>query len=398
LGSDAAALKLAPLVRAWPGEAQHQRAVLGLECLRAIGSDTALMQINGIAQKVKFKGLQEKARECMEAIAKDRGLSRAQLEDRIVPDCGLDERGRRVFDFGPRQFSFALGPDLKPLVRDPAGKLAANLPKPGVKDHVDRANQAVEEWKLLKKQVQEVAKVQAVRLEQAMVTGRRWTCADFESLLVRHPLMTHLTRLVVWGGYDPSGRLTATFRVTEDQTCADVDDETFELEGLAEVGIVHPLHLSEDLRSAWGELFSDYEIVPPFPQLGRETYRLEAGEEESREITRFAKIKLPAISLIGTLERLAWLRGIPEDGGGFYEHSKPFYGANVTAVVQYQGVAIGFIAEFEDQSVERCFFVPGIYTPRMYPDHQNAVLLGEVDPVAISEVLRDLHVITAKGL
>jgi hypothetical protein len=26
------------------------------------------------------------------------------LEDRIVPDLGLDETGRRAFDFGPRQF------------------------------------------------------------------------------------------------------------------------------------------------------------------------------------------------------------------------------------------------------------------------------------------------------
>src|SRR5262249_12765726 len=37
LGGDAAVLKLTPLVRAWPGESQHQRAVHGLECLRAVG-------------------------------------------------------------------------------------------------------------------------------------------------------------------------------------------------------------------------------------------------------------------------------------------------------------------------------------------------------------------------
>ena len=63
LGSDDTALKLTPLVRAWPGESQHQRAVFGLECLRAIGTDVALMQLNGIAQKVSFKGLKAKARE-----------------------------------------------------------------------------------------------------------------------------------------------------------------------------------------------------------------------------------------------------------------------------------------------------------------------------------------------
>jgi hypothetical protein len=109
-GGDVSVLKLTPLVRAWPGESQHQRAVFGLECLRAISSDTALMQLNGIAQKLKFKGLKQKATEFMEAIAKDKGLTRNQLEDRIVPDCDLDERGSRVFDFGSRQFRFCSGP------------------------------------------------------------------------------------------------------------------------------------------------------------------------------------------------------------------------------------------------------------------------------------------------
>ena len=35
-------------------------------------------QINGIAQKIKFKGLKAKALECMEGIAKERGFTRAE--------------------------------------------------------------------------------------------------------------------------------------------------------------------------------------------------------------------------------------------------------------------------------------------------------------------------------
>src|SRR5919199_788970 len=174
-------------------------AVMGLEVLRAIGSDTALMQINGIAQKVQFKGLQAKAREAMEEIARERGFTPEQLEDRIVPDCDLDSQGSRSFDFGPRQFRFALGADLKPLIRDESGALKPELPKPGAKDDPAKAQQAVSEWKLLKKQVAEVAKIQAVRLEQAMGNGRRWSAEEFMRLLVDHPLMTHLVQRLVWG-------------------------------------------------------------------------------------------------------------------------------------------------------------------------------------------------------
>ena len=79
--------------------------MLGLGVLGQIGTDTALMLLSGIAEKVKFKALQQRAREAMDEIAAAKGMSKAELEDRIVPACGLDERGSRTFDFGPRASS-----------------------------------------------------------------------------------------------------------------------------------------------------------------------------------------------------------------------------------------------------------------------------------------------------
>jgi hypothetical protein len=356
-----------------------------------------MMQLNGIAQKLSFKGLKAKAAEMMEAIAADRNLTRAQLEDRIVPDCDLDERGSRVFDFGPRQFRFVLGTEMKPMVRDPDGKLKTDLPKPGAKDDLALATASVEAWKLLKKQVKEVAKLQAERLEQAMVTGRRWIPSDFETLLVRHPLMTNLVRLLLWGGYDESGRLLRTFRVTEERDYADVNESTASLEGLAKVGVVHPLHLSDAERSAWGEIFGDYEIIPPFAQLGRPVHRLEPEERKAKELVRNKGLRLPAITLVGLLDRHGWARGIPQDAGIFSEHSKAFEGANVTAVIQYDGIPIGGMIDWDDQEVDTCFFVPGIYQPKGYPDHKKALTLGQVDPVVISEVLATLGALAAKS-
>lgn len=398
LGGDASALKLTPMVRAWPGESQHQRAVLGLECLRAIGTDTALMQINGIAQKVAFKGIKAKAGECMEAIAKDRGLTRPQLEDRIVPDCGLDERGTRIFDFGPRQFRLVLGSDVKPMLRDADGKLRPDLPKPSGKDDPTLAANAVAEWKLLKKQVSDVAKIQAVRLEQSMVTGRRWTAEEFELLLVRQPLMQNLVRMLIWGVYDDAGKVAGTFRVTEDLTYADSSDETYTLDSAAQIGIVHPLHLSDAEKAAWGEILGDYEIVPPFRQLGRPVLTLEEGEPKAKELTRWQKVRIPPQSLVFTLEKLGWQRGIPEDAGIFYSHSKPFYGAGVTAVVEYEeGVPAGYMEGWDDQRITRGYFIPGIWKPEMYPDHKQRLQLAAVDPVVISEVLADLETVASKG-
>lgn len=105
LGNDDTARKLTPLIRAWPGESQHKRAVSGLDVLADIGSDVALMLLNGIARKIKFKALQEHAREKINIVAENRGLTMAELEDRLAPDLGLDSSGSLILDFGPRKFT-----------------------------------------------------------------------------------------------------------------------------------------------------------------------------------------------------------------------------------------------------------------------------------------------------
>jgi hypothetical protein len=398
LGSDSSALQLAPYIRKWPGESQHQRAVLGLNCLRAIGSDTALMQINSIGQKAQYNAIKQAARKAIGAIAAERGMTKDQLDDRIIPDCGLGDDGRRVFDFGARKFMFALDSDLKPQIRDEAGKLKSDLPKPTKTDDAQLAEQAVLEWKLIKKQVREVAKVQSGRLEQALLGKRRWTTDEFENFIVNHPLMIHIARRLLWGGYDSDSKLKMTFRITDEKDYADSDDEPVTLDDVNCIGLAHPLHLSVDDIAKWSEVFGDYEIIPPFPQLARKTYALLPEERDAFEITRFAEIKIQVLPMIGITQKLGWIRGTPLDGGLFHQHIKPFATENVTAFIEYPGIPIGYYEGWEDQKIERCYFLRGVYTEAGYHDPRVAkIKLSDIDPVVMSEVLRDLFVLTYRG-
>ena len=399
LGGDQVALKLTPLVRKWPGESQHQRSVTGLDCLRAIGSDMALMQLNGVAQKVKFKGIKQKAQQYMEQIAQQKGLTRSQLEDRVVPDCDLDERGSRTFDFGPRKFFFRLGSDMKPLIRDEDKKLLKDLPKPGAKDDRVKSEDAVAQWKLLKVQLREVLKLQAGRLEQAMVTGRRWPTAEFEAFLVKHPLMTNLARMVIWGAYDAQGKLIGTFRVTEEQDYADAKDQPYALTGVSEVDVIHPMNVEEAIARAGGEVLGDYEIAAPFPQFGRAVYALENAEKKTNDLARFHGLKLVAPTLVFTLEKLGWVRGLAMDGGCFDEHSKQFPGAGVTAIVGYDGtVGMGYIDPNELLTITHVQFVSGMRPASGYGwDKERLLKLGDVPLVVVSEVIADLTSLAAKG-
>lgn len=396
-GGDESAIRLASMIREWPGQGKHQTAVLGLECLRSIGTEMALLQINGIAQKVKFQAIKARAQECMEAIAADLNLTRDQLEDRLVPDCGLDQHGSRVFDFGPRQFRLILGPSLKPLVADAANQRKPDLPKPNAKDDAAKAQDAIAAWKLVKKQIAEVVKVQTRRLEQALVTQRRWPAADFDRIFVRHPFLMNLAQCFVWGIYGADGTLASTFRVTEDRSLGGRHDVPVTLPPDASVGLVHPIQLDPATLAAWGELLSDYEILPPFPQLGRPVLTLTETERRGDTIQRHGDVSIPAVSLAGTLERLGWQRAVPADAGGYDNHGKHFPAAGITAIVQHEPLYIGSLADSPDTPIHECYFTAGAYDRSGWAGGQAKIPIEKIDPLIVSEVLGDLQAVASKG-
>ena len=315
LGNDDTARKLTPLIRAWPGESQHKRATVGLDILAAIGSDIALMQLNGIAQKLKFKALQERAKEKIADIAESRELTVAELEDRLAPDLGLDDNGSLLLDFGPRQFTVSFDETLKPFVRDVSGSRLKDLPKPNKSDDESQANDAVNRYKLLKKDARTVAAQQVARLESAMCLRRRWSPENFQLFLVEHPLVRHLTRRLIWGVYSAENQLLACFRVAEDNSYSTADDDLFTLpEGDISVGIPHVLEISPTDAAAFGQLFADYELLPPFRQLDRNSYALTEAERNASELIRWAGRKCPSGRVMG-LANKGWMRGEPQDGG-----------------------------------------------------------------------------------
>ncbi len=76
-----------------------------------------------------------------------------------------------------------------------------------------------------------------------MCQRRRWTAEQFRTLfLVEHPLVRHLTRRLLWGVYNDENALITCFRVAENSTYSDAQDELFTLP--AGTGIPHVLEIS----------------------------------------------------------------------------------------------------------------------------------------------------------
>lgn len=391
IGADQCARKLAPLVRTWPGESQHQRAVLGLDVLGRIGTDVALMMLNGIAQKVKFKALQERAREKMAEIAAHRGMTAEQLADRLVPDLDLEDDGSKTLDFGPRSFKVGFDEALKPFVIDAAGTKLSELPKPNSKDDASIASAASEVWKAMKKDVRALAAIQILRLELSMANSRRWVGHEFKAFFVEHPLMIHLVKRVVWGVFDGASAraaLISSLRVAEDRSFCDAHDNSYALSDDAIVGIAHPLMLTPASLARWRRLFTDYELIQPFEQLTRACFTLTPDELAQASLNRFAGRTVETKRVLALLNA-GWRKGSPQDAGQIGEVYKPIRpGLSATLPLEQGLNASGMEYVDPSQTLGAIEFSRDETT---WWQRKDLFTLSEVDPISLSEVIRDIE-------
>ncbi|GAA2293924.1 hypothetical protein GCM10009853_057350 [Glycomyces scopariae] len=366
---DAAVRRLTELIREWPGQSQNRKAVRGLEILGHIGSEAALRSVQSIASNAKFKALKKTAAAQIEVIAERLDLSLDQLADCLVPDFGLSSDEPLVLDYGPRRFTVRFDENLKPYVVDDAGKRRASAPKPAAKDDAEAAQAAFERFGLLRKDIKTAAAELVKRMEAAMVDCRTWTVPEFRRYLVDHPVAWQLTGRLVWQCSTGDG--WRSFRLAEDRTAADVEDEPFDLPEDAEVRVAHPINLGEEV-AAWAEVFADYEILQPFQQLARPFYTLTDEERASGRVARFEGGKTGSGPMIGLLKR-GWLYGSARSGPQGHGIFRPFPEGGFLLVVSAPGVHPGYGYDDGEQTLARVEIA--------LPEE------GAVDPARLSEAL-----------
>jgi uncharacterized protein DUF4132 len=288
-------------------------------------------------------------------------------------------------DYGPRGFTAGFDEQLKPYVIDDTGARRTTLPKPGVRDDQDLAPAAYKRFAALKKDVRTVADQQLRRFEQAMVTQRRWTAKEFRTLIVEHPLVWHLARRLVWITED--GR---AFRVAEDRSLADLQDDELTLTEPTRIGVAHPLQISGNLK-AWAEVFEDYEIGQPFPQLNRPTYALTEEECASTELERFHDITVPVGRLLG-MERRGWQRGSAENNGIQVNVLRELPDGRTLVIGVDPGISVGDIGYWPEQRIDRVWLNLG--TRISWRTESQPVPFSELDAITASEILADIVELT----
>ena len=381
--------KLQREIQEWP---QAARGAIASEAVKALAlnpSPRALLLVDGIARKFKFRQVKTAAAEALEFAAAELGITREELSDRIVPNLGFDETMQRIFDYGERIFKVMLTPALDFEVYDQNGKKLKNLPAPGKKDDAAKAAAAYDAFKQMKKQMKTAVSSQKARLEYALSAKREWSAAAWTNLFVKNPLMHQFAIGLVWGVYEDS-RLTQSFRYMEDGSFNTQDGEEYTLPEQARISLVHPIELADEERAAWKEQLSDYEITQPIEQLDRKIYEVTEEEAEHKSMVRFGGCIVNDRALNGKLTGLGWYHGSVQDGGFFDTYYREDAGLGMGVELHFSGNAIGGYYESVTLYDAR-FYKAGTVERGSYvydeADKHKAYRLKEVPPRYFSEMV-----------
>ena len=395
-GGDEAINCLTDYIKEWSKQSLNMRVALAVKAVNAValnGSSYALMTVDNISRKYKSRAVRAAAVDALANAAKQLGLTTQELADKIVPDMGFDEKMCRTFDFGSRKFSVYLTPQLDIEIFEGEKKLK-NLPKIGVNDDPALAEKATADFKEMKKQMKTVVDAQKQRLEYVLMLDRKWTAAAWKALFVKNPLMHCFAIGLIWGIYE-NGCLRTSFRYPDDGSFTNSDDDEIELSEVMQIGLVHPLELTEHEKEAWLEQLDDYKIIQPFDQLRRKVYKVAEIDKNKTACEIFKNTEITNTTLVNRMTKAGWYKGQAQDAGFFYEFIRndisgkekdpdgKLINIGMTAELKFSGTYIGYY-EIEDVTVEELYF--------RLPDaaYNDNMKLGDVNPRYYSEVVLQL--------
>lgn len=346
MGDDNTVKKLIPYITThWPKSGGMPKAVIGLDILASIGSDFAIRTINQILLKTKYKPLLERADDIMTLVAETRGFTKEELDDRLVPTFGLDNKESLTLDFGTRKFNIQINEKLVPSLLDSENKKIKDLPKAVKTDDKIKAKEATKFWKDLKADLKKEATNQLLRFEQAMLNGRKWDVKSFKSLVVDNPILCQLVRHLVWGVIK-NEYTSLLFCINYEGRFLDVAGKEISLGDEEKIYIPHPLTIGSSFDD-WKKYLVTNKINQPFPQISRQTYY--KHEDKNNDFFGVNGAKVPAKAFRG-LKSKGW---IPEigSGGTIWAYNKHLIDASVH--LSFEGVVTMFEEGVdEDQTLQ----------------------------------------------
>lgn len=253
-------------IQEWPRQTRGAIAVEAIKALTLNGSATALLLVEQVALKFKYPKTRVAAARAFEYAAGQFGITRAELEDRLIPCFGFDEQMKRTFDYGTRKFTVTIAQNLELFIVDDKGQHLKMLPNPGKQHEEEKAKAAFKEYKLLNREWKTFTEKQKNRLNEAFHTRRLWKVLQWKEFFIENLVMYPFAVGFVWGYYE-NGQLKETFCYKKEDGFFTVNKDNYELSETGMIGLVHSMELSEKELEAWKQQLLEYGIVQPIEQI-----------------------------------------------------------------------------------------------------------------------------------
>ncbi|MFT5800822.1 MAG: hypothetical protein ACI956_000627 [Nonlabens sp.] len=262
-------------------------AKLGNACLYAFSLlpfQSGIAKLTKFRMKIIYPSVRKQINKYTTAIAAQEGKTPDELEEMVVSNFGLDEKGG---------ISLLLKPYALRLQVETVNKVSITCRKAGATLKTiptalkELHNSELTSLRKTAKELKSYLPVQRNRIEQFYLKERKWTYANWYPLYIGHVLLQVLAKKLIWHFSKGDRKATAIFHQGD---WVNAENEIVEWIGEGcTVRLWHPIGFSSDYILAWRTWLTSHEIQQPFKQAFREIYLVTDAEIATEDYSnRFA--------------------------------------------------------------------------------------------------------------
>jgi hypothetical protein len=338
-------------------------------------------QLSRLAQRVKYDTAQRLIEKALTRAAEKAGVSREQLEELSVPDCGLEPDGTLWQRFGDYSVHVSIEETTTAAVRwtDKQSKPLKSAPA-YVKEH------HAAEWKELQQIVKEIEKMLSAhrtRIERLLLTQRAISIETLRASYLNHPLLADMSRRLIWQ-FESGLGIWRNGRIVDDT------EREIDLSAQKTARLWHPVVSDLQTIFHWRSWLEDNGIRQPFKQAHREVYLLTEAERQTRVYSnRFAGHVLRQHQFAALCEQRGWKYRLM---GQWDSHNNP-----TLELLQFD-LRVEYDVNFprDEREVSGHFIYLLIRTEalRFFDANRAPRPLESIPPHVFSEVMRDVDLFT----
>lgn len=347
--------------------------------LERLGTFDALAEMTLAKSRLRSPKLIGELEGRLQEAAAAQNITIEELEERVLPDYGLNADGRLRLEMGDGYAEVHVDDRARVQITFGVGTRILAGPSKAMKEGF------AEEIALLKQRKKEIefaVSAQRRRLDSLFLSPRRIPFLDWQERYLRHPIVGPLARRLIWEFQTDGIRRLALPFGGEMQ---DANGQPVEVDPhSATVRLWHPIESDPAEAVAWQNAIFQYEITQPFKQAYREVYVLTAAEERTGLYSnRFAAQIIRQHQARALMQERGWRA----DLHGFYDHEPTLPNRTVEAF----NLRAEFLVDIAGNEMSEAGIALYLATDQVrFFVNGNRTPLAEIPPLVFSEIMRDV--------